>query len=104
VRALLLDGPDFLWVSDGRSFWGADRMIERMAGFQEAEVWQVVPALERARVVELDARTAYLHLPLELVIGKRQAPSRLKWLVSMLGSRTEQGWRIAALFTTADKS
>jgi ketosteroid isomerase-like protein len=103
VRALLLDGPDFLWVSDGRSCWGPDRMIERMAGFQKAEVWRVVPDLARARVVELDPDAAYLHLPLELVIGAKGAPDHLRWLVSMLCKQTGQGWRIAALFTTADK-
>jgi hypothetical protein len=105
VRTLLLDSPNFLWVSDGKSFWGPDRMIERMAQFQRAEVWQVVPALDRASVVELDDRTAFMHLPLELLIGARTpGPDHLKWLVSILCSRTDQGWHIAALFTTGEKS
>lgn len=103
VRALLWDSPRFLWVSDGRSFWGPDALVERMRAFQKAPVWRVEPALDEAVPVELDATTAYLHLPLTLVIGKEQSPDRLPWLVSMLGLRTEQGWRIAALLTTVDK-
>lgn len=103
VRALLWDSPQFLWVSDGRSFWGPDALGERMGEFQKAPVWQVEPALDEAVPVELDATTAYLHLPLTLVIGGEPSPDRLPWLVSMLGLGTAQGWRSAALLTTVDK-
>ncbi|OYX25106.1 MAG: hypothetical protein B7Z10_07375, partial [Rhodobacterales bacterium 32-66-7] len=41
VRPLLSDSPDFLWITDGRPVWGRDAMLERMAGFQTAEVWLV---------------------------------------------------------------
>lgn len=102
VRALLWNSPRFLWVSDGKSFWGPDALVERMGQFQKAPVWRVEPELDAAVPVELDATTAYLHLPLTLVIGSEQSPDRLPWLVSMLGVRTEQGWRIAALLTTVD--
>jgi hypothetical protein len=48
VRRHLLDGPRFLlWVSDGKSFWGRDAMLERTASFQEAEVWRVDPTSNR---------------------------------------------------------
>lgn len=64
VRRHLLDGPRFLlWVSDGKSFWGRDAMLERMASFQEAEVWRVDPDLEKAVAVEIGPETGYLHLP-----------------------------------------
>src|SRR5207253_962736 len=103
VRALLLDSPQFLWVSDGRSVWGREAMLARMASFQEAEVWFVAPALDKAVAVEVGADAAYLHLPLTLVIGSAKAPDRLPFLVSMLCVRTPAGWRIAALFTTPAK-
>lgn len=103
VRTLLLDSPDFLWVSDGKSFWGPDTLVERMARFQRFATWRVAPLLERARVVEVAPEVAYLHLPLDLAIGEREGEAEpFRWLVSMLCRRTGQGWRIAALFTTAD--
>jgi hypothetical protein len=46
---------------------------------------------------------AFLHLPLVLVIGPKANPDRLRFLVSMLGVATPDGWRIAALFTTTEK-
>ena len=104
VRAVLLDSPRFLWVSDGRSVWGPDATLARMASFQKAPVWRALPDLERAVAVEVDARAAYLHLPLVLVIGPEANPDRLRFLVSVLGVETPAaGWKIAALFTTTQK-
>ena len=103
VRALLLDSPRFLWVSDGHSVWGRDATIARMASFQEAEVWRVEPSLSEAIPVRVGDGAAFLHLPLRLVIGSSPKPDNLKFLVSVLCARTPDGWRIAALFTTTDK-
>jgi SnoaL-like domain len=103
VRPLLLDAPRFLWVSDGKSFWGREAMLARMASFQEAEVWEVDPDLEKAIAVEIGREAGYLHLPLLLTIGAKTNPDRLRFLVSMVGVRTPEGWRIAALFTTTER-
>ena len=103
VKATLSASPRFLWVSDGKSFWGRETMIARMSSFQEAEVWRVEPGLDKAVAVEVGADAAFLHLPLVLVIGSKERPDRLRFLVSVLCSRTFEGWRIAALFTTTEK-
>ena len=103
VRETLWDRPDFLWVSDGRSVWGRDALIARMGEFQKAPVWRVEPDLAQARPVVLSAGAGYLHLPLTLVIGSAATPDHLRFLVSMLGIATREGWRIAALLTTTEK-
>lgn len=103
IRPLLLDTPQFLWVSDGQSFWGVDAVLARMASFQRAAVWRVEPELDRAVAVPVNDAAAYLHLPLVLVIGAEDSPDRLRFLVSVLGVETHAGWRIAALFTTTEK-
>lgn len=104
VRRLLLPSPKFLWISDGMAFWGPDRVLARMALFQQAEVWHVDPALDQSVAVEVGSNTAYLHLPLMLTIGSAAAPGQFPFLVDVLCLRTNSGWRIAALFTTTDKS
>lgn len=103
VRRLLSNAPDFLWVSDGMPVWGADAMIARMSSFQKSEVWRVEPDFARSRAVEYSSDVAMLHLPLTLAIGASDKPDRLRFLVGMVGRRTGEGWRIEALFTTADK-
>jgi len=105
VRGLLLDSPQFLWVSDGKSIWGREAVLKRMALFQEARIWHVEPELERSAVVPVGSDAAYLHLPLELAIAFSPAPpERLRFLVSVLFVRTREGWRIAALFTTTENA
>jgi hypothetical protein len=104
IGALFIDGPRFLWVSDGMSFWGGASVLARMSLFQEAAIWRVEPALEEAVAVELDDKAAFLHLPLALTIGGAQAPETFRFVVSVLCVETETGWRIAALFTTTAKA
>ena len=103
VRTLLVDSPQFLWVSDGKSFWGANALVKRMAEFQLAEVWRVDPDLGKAKIVEVSDGAAYIHMPLALTIGPRAKPDVIRFLVSILCVRESEGWRIAALFTTTEK-
>lgn len=103
IGAFFIDGPEFLWVSDGQSFWGREATLQRMSGFQKAEVWRVVPDIDDAAVVELDDRMAMLHMPLVLQIGSKAAPDHLRFLVSILFRKEGEVWRIAALLTTTQK-
>lgn len=103
IGAYFIDGPDFLWVSDGQTFWGREAAIARMSSFQKAAVWRVVPDLDRAKVVEQGEGVVLLHMPLVLEIGGEAAPDRLRFLVSILFRKETTGWRIAALLTTTQK-
>lgn len=101
VRGLLIDDPHFLWVSDGQSFWGRDIVLARMGRYQQLKIWHVVPDMASARAVTISSGVAYLHLTLALTIGQSGASAGVtSFLVSMLCRQTDQGWRIAALFTT----
>src|SRR5258705_13092967 len=105
VGALLLDSPNFLWVSDGKAIWGRDAVLKRMALFQEARIWHVEPALDKSVAVAVSDNTAFLHLPLALTLAFSPGePDQLRFLVSVLCVRTPQGWRIAALFTTTENT
>ncbi len=74
-----------------------------MAAFQEARIWRVEPDLGKAVGVTVSDTTAFLHLPLALDLAfSPAAPETLHFLVSVLGVRTTEGWRIAALFTTTE--
>jgi len=103
IGAFFIDGPEFLWVSDGKSFWGREAVLARMSGFQKAAVWRVEPELGSSTVVELDPETALLHMPLTLVIGSAENPDHLRFLVSILFVHRSEDWRIAALLTTTEK-
>lgn len=74
-----------------------------MASFQRAAVWRVEPELEPAIAMPVNDAAARLHLPLALVIGAKDSPDQLRFLVSVLGAATSASWRIAAPFTTSEK-
>jgi ketosteroid isomerase-like protein len=103
IRRHLIAGADLLWVSDGKSFWGADAILARMSGFQKAAVWRVEPELGAARVVPVGADAALLHMPLTLVIGDAGNPDRLRFLVSLIWVQRDGAWRLAGLLTTEAK-
>jgi uncharacterized protein (TIGR02246 family) len=103
VRQVLSSRDDFLWISDGKPFWGREAMIRRMASFQEAEVWRVEPEYVSAKLVEISGDAAYLHIPLVLFLGRKEDPAQLRWLVEVLCQKVDGQWRIAALFTAEDK-
>jgi uncharacterized protein (TIGR02246 family) len=103
VRPLLSDRPDFLWITDGRPVWGREAMLDRMAEFQKAEVWQVVPEYDASQVILLDDDSAVFHLPLLLIVGSRANPAQLPWLVEVICQKEPDGWRIVGLHTAQDK-
>lgn len=103
IGAFFTDGPGFLWVSDGKSFWGREAVLARMGGFQQAAVWRVEPDIQASMVIETGDRSALLHMPLTLVIGSAENPDRLRFLVSIAFVRPAQEWRITALLTTTAK-
>lgn len=103
VGAFFVDGPQFLWVSDGRSYWGREAVLARMGSFQKAALWRVEPDLPQSTVIMLDDNSAILHLPLTLVIGGVENPDRLRFLVSAAFRRIGDTWKIAALLTTTEK-
>src|SRR5260221_1433444 len=100
VEAVLLDSPKFLWVSDGMSIWGRAATLQRMALFQQAEIWHVEPDLAKAVAVPVDDRTSFLHLPLTLAIG---SPSkrirRVEFPLRPPCAATAPGWSPAAPLT-----
>ena len=102
VREVLWDSPGFVWISDGKPFWGREALIERMSAFQKAEIWRVAPDRARARVVEVGPASAVLYQPLRLTLGPRQDPKTIAFLVNVLCIRTAAGWRVAALYTTEE--
>jgi hypothetical protein len=102
VRELLLDSPGFLWISDGKPFWGPDAMIERMSAFQKSEVWEVTPDLHRTKFVDVSPESAFLFQPLTLKLGRKSDPRTIAFLVNVLCVKKGQEWRIAALFTTEE--
>jgi len=99
VRLLLAEGEDFLWVSNGAPYWGAEALIQRNMGFHRQEVWRIAPLDHASRSVALNEAAALHHAPLELTVGPAAAPQRYRLLITAVCRQGASGWRIGALLT-----
>jgi ketosteroid isomerase-like protein len=104
MRELLSASPGFLWISDGKPYWGREAMLERLGSFQRNAVWVAAPALERGRAERIAPGEVVMAFPLRLRIAERaDAPADvLDFLVTALFRREEGTWRIVGLYTTAE--
>ena len=76
-----------------------------MSSYHTAEVWHIEADVAHAATVELNAQTAYLHVPLELAIGsKADGPDHLNFLISALCVETPGGCTDSARTSAVSRS
>jgi ketosteroid isomerase-like protein len=63
VRDLLLDSPNFLWVTRGAPIWGRDAALKRFETLYQG-TWKLSPDTLNLRVVVLSDTTAQLFVPI----------------------------------------
>ena len=97
VRDLLLDSPDFLWITRGTPIWGRDAAIKRFETLYKG-TWKLSPDASGLKVVALSDTTAQLFCPIVFNIGPpgQPAPDALI-LMNQTLVRTAKGWRIASI-------
>jgi len=95
VRALLLDSPDFLWITRGAPIWGRDAAIKRFETLYQG-TWRLSPDTSSLRVTVLSDTTAQLFIPIMFNIGPQGQPAPdTPFLMNQTLVKTAAGWRIA---------
>jgi ketosteroid isomerase-like protein len=97
VRELLLDSPDFLWVTRGTPVWGRDAALKRFETLYQG-TWKLAPDRSNLKVVALSATSAQLFVPIVFNIGAPgQAAPGTPFLMNQTLVKTKDGWRIASI-------
>jgi uncharacterized protein (TIGR02246 family) len=97
VRELLVDSPDFLWVTRGAAIWGRDAALKRFEKLYQG-TWKLSPDMSALKVIVLGEKTAQLFVPTVFNIGPAGQPAPdAPFLVNQTLVRTETGWRIASI-------
>lgn len=97
VRALLLDSPNFLWITRGIPIWGRDAAIKRFETLYQG-TWKLSPDMSKLKVVLLSDTTAQLFCPIVFNIGPPGQPAPdAPFLINQTLVRTAKGWRIASI-------
>jgi ketosteroid isomerase-like protein len=95
VQALLLDSPDFLWITRGSPVWGTDKALKRFAALYGG-TWHLDPEAASLRVTMIGDGAAQLYVPIMFTIGPSgQSPPPTRFLMNQLLVKTATGWKIS---------
>jgi ketosteroid isomerase-like protein len=95
VRDVLLDSPNFLWVTRGAPIWGRDAALKRFESLYQG-TWKLSPDSSSLKVVLLSDTTAQLYVPIMFNIGPPGQPAPdAPFLMNQTLVKTAAGWRIA---------
>jgi ketosteroid isomerase-like protein len=95
VRDLLLDSPNFLWVTRGAPIWGREAALKRFETLYQG-TWKLSPDTSNLKVVLLNDTTAQLFVPIMFNIGPAGQPAPdAPFLMNQTLVKTAAGWRIA---------
>jgi ketosteroid isomerase-like protein len=97
VENLLLDSPDFLWITRGTPIWGREASLKRFKALYEG-TWQLAPEAGALKIVMLGEAAAQLFVPIAFSIGAPgQAPQTTRFLMNQVLVRTPAGWKVSAI-------
>jgi len=97
VRDVLLDSPNFLWVTRGVPIWGRDAALKRFETLYQG-TWKLSPDTANLKVVLVTDTTAQLFVPIMFNIGPPGQPAPdAPFLMNQTLVKTPGGWRIASI-------
>ena len=97
VEALLLDSPQFLWITRGTPVWGRAEALKRFEALY-AGTWHLEPESAAFRVVFAQPQVAELFVPIVFSIGPAGQPAQeTRFLMNQVLVKSDSGWRIASI-------
>ena len=97
VRELLLDSPNFLWITRGTPIWGRDAAMKRFESLYQG-TWKLTPDIAGLKVVLLSDGIAQLYVPIMFNIGAPGQPATdAPNLMNQTLVKTAAGWRVASI-------
>ena len=94
VGVLLVDSPDFLWITKGNAVWGKENALKRFENLYKG-TWNLEPQLSELRIIRLEGKTNEVFVPIVFTIGEPgQEAKRTRFLMNMVLVKT--GGRLRA--------
>lgn len=97
VGELLLDSPNFLWITRGAPIWGRDAALKRFEALYKG-TWRLEPVAADLRVIVLGEGVAQLYVPIVFTIGPAgQAAQPTRFLMNQVLVKTATGWKVSSI-------
>ena len=97
LESVLLDSPQFLWITRGAPVWGRAQALKKFEA-NYAGTWHLEPDAGEFRVVILQPKLAQIFVPIEFTIGSPgQPPQDLRVLMNQVLVKSKSGWKVASI-------
>jgi uncharacterized protein (TIGR02246 family) len=97
VGSLLLNSPDFLWITRGTPVWGVDSALKRFVALYEG-TWRLDAEASSLRITMLGDRAAQIYVPIMFTIGAPgQSAQATRFLMNMVLVKTSSGWKVSSI-------
>jgi ketosteroid isomerase-like protein len=97
LRDLLVDSPQFLWITRGIPIWGRQAALARFEALYRG-TWKLEPAMSELRVVMLGDAAAQIYVPITFTIGAAgEAPTTTRFLMNQVLLKTGDGWKVTSI-------
>jgi ketosteroid isomerase-like protein len=97
VGDMLLDSPEFLWITRGAPVWGHEAALKRFGALYQG-TWSLDPKMDELKVFEIQPGVAQLYVPITFMIapaGQTAQPSR--FLMNQILVKTPDGWKVSSV-------
>ena len=97
MRNLLVDSPDFLWVTRGKPIWGREAALKDLEERYKG-TWHIEFDRKELRVISVSRRVAQVHATTQLTVGDPGAqPAKTLAYINLVMVKKPEGWQIASI-------
>ncbi|MFZ1683659.1 MAG: nuclear transport factor 2 family protein [Candidatus Zixiibacteriota bacterium] len=97
VKSLLLDSPQFLWITRGTAIWGRQAALDRFSVLFKG-TWHLSPDTALFREIVVDKDVTQICVPVTFSIGTANEQSQnLTFILNLVLVRREAGWQISSI-------
>ena len=97
VGDLLLDAPQFLWITRGAPIWGREAALKRFEALYQG-TWSLDPKTDELKVFEVQPGVAQLYVPVTFMIAPAgQVAQPTRFLMNQILVKTTEGWKVSSV-------
>ena len=97
LNNLLVDSPDFIWITQGQTIWGKESALKRFENLYKG-TWNLEPDKSNFKIILLDKKTSHIYVPITFTIGALgKEPKQIKFLMNMIIVNKSGRWKVSAI-------